>query len=51
MNKDNEVRHIQFVIVQDVVTGEFLTYMDVVDASKVKLADVNDPNIDENELS
>lgn len=36
---DGQVRHIQLALVQDVTSKEFICYMDVVDPSKVKLAD------------
>lgn len=36
---DDEVKHIQLTIVQDVESREISCYMDVVDPSKIKLAE------------
>lgn len=38
-DKDDQVRHIQIVIVQDVESGEFKMMFDIVDPTKIKLAD------------
>jgi len=39
LDKDGKVTHIQIVIGQYVESGQFVCYFDVVDPSKVKLAD------------
>lgn len=36
---DDKVRHVQLTLVQDLSSKEILCYMDVVDPSKVKLAE------------
>lgn len=41
-DKDGKVNHFQFTVVQEVESGKFRCYFDVVDPSKVKLAEVND---------
>lgn len=37
VDKDNEVRHIQLSIVQNIDDGMFQVFFDVVDPSKIKL--------------
>lgn len=39
LDKDGKVTHVQIVIGQYVESGQFVCYFDVVDPSKVKLAD------------
>lgn len=36
---DDNVKHCQFVVVQDLETKELKCFFDIVDASKIKLAD------------
>ena len=38
-DKDGVVKHLQFTVVQEVESGKMRCYFDVVDPSRVKLAD------------
>ena len=42
---DEEVKHVQFSIVQDIETKEIRAFFDVVDPSKVKLQEVKEDEL------
>lgn len=37
VDKDENIRHIQITVVQEIESGDFKLYFDVVDPSKIKL--------------
>lgn len=41
VDKDDAVRHFQITIVQELESGQFRCYFDVVDPSKIKLQEEN----------